>query len=147
MARRQVAHNSKYSNALAERIFRLMEEGLYITQIAAQLAMHPSTIYRWVRNREEFGLRYHLAYVTGWHQRLEKALIRLEDDSRDKGRMASSTVQRDTNNAKMIAQIAAMTCPKEFRPKDTGVDVNVTVKRIVVVEKFDGAKIKRFQRN
>ena len=100
----------------------------------------------WSKKREEFADKYPLAQAIGYTHRIEESLIRLADATKDAkaGRSANAIVQRDTNLARMVMQAATLICPKYFNNKVQVEHSGVTEKRIVVVEKFDGATIKRF---
>ncbi len=136
-----------YSQALTDRIILLLEAGLYVKQVADEVGCNRSTIRKWAAKYEDFGLRYHVAYATGWLDRIETSLIRLADASRDKGRLANAMVTRDTNLCRATLQAAQVTCPKEFGSRVNVEHSGVTTKRIIIVEKFDGATIGRIQRN
>lgn len=134
----------KYSKAVADRVLALIESGHCNCEIGEMEGMPTArSISNWALKQDYFKDKYEDANYFRWYSRLETSLLRVADSSRDFGRQASATVHRDMNLMKATQAVAGLTCPR-LRDKAKDVEIGVTVKRIVIVEKFDGAKIKRF---
>ena len=142
--------NGKYSRAKAERFLRIIESGRYNYEASDQLNIKPASIYRWKRDHDWFAEEYLISDDVRRTLWFEQCDARLKDSTRDQegnGRLASATVQRDKNLADYRCRIAQLQRPDVYGRGAAEVNIGVTLKRIVVLEKFDGATIKRFQTN
>lgn len=145
MATRRVSKT--YSRALCERIVERVVTGEWTMQACPAEGVQPRAFRYWCKKHDWLAEAYGAAKYTRMVGFLEANAIRIADPSRDIGRSASHIVQRDKALCDYGLRLAALLMPKDFGAKLNLEHSGVTEKRVVIVEKFDGARIKRFTRS